>query len=127
MHWKDNLPDLGPVRQAVGALTAMGYVPAVVFDANAGWKLMGRYLHEGELARLLDVERRQVLVVPKGVQADPYLLATADDFGARIVTNDRYRDWAEAHPRVLEPGFLIEGGIRVGKLWLKGMGAPQPA
>lgn len=126
MHWQDGTPDLDPVRQAVEALTAMGYVPGVVFDANAGWKLMGKYLHDGDLARLLGVERRQVLVVPKGTQADPFLLATASDIGARIVTNDRYRDWADSHPQVLEPGFLIRGGVRDGKVWLKGLDAPRP-
>ena len=41
-----------------------------VFDANAGWKLAGRYLHDGDLARILGLEERQVLVVPKGAQAD---------------------------------------------------------
>lgn len=38
--------------------------------------------------------------------------------GARIVTNDRYRDWAEAHPEIATPGHLIRGGWREGKLWL---------
>jgi len=34
------------------------------------------------------------------------------------VTNDRYRDWAEAHPEIKEPGHLIKGGYRDGKVWL---------
>lgn len=118
MHWQDNTPQLAPVQSVVAHLMALGYVPGVVFDANAGWKLVGRYLHDGDFARLLGLERRQVLVVSKGTPADPFLLATAQDFDARIVTNDRYRDWAEAHPKVLEPGFLIRGGMREGKVWL---------
>jgi hypothetical protein len=43
--------------------------------------------------------------------------------GRRIVTNDRFRDWAEAHPEILEPGFLIWSGMRDGKVWLKGLQA----
>lgn len=121
MHWQDNSPQLAPVHLVVNELKSLGYVPGVVFDANAGWKLMGRYLHDGDFALLLGLEKRQVLVVPKGTQADPFLLETARDFDARIVTNDRYRDWAEAHPKVLEPGFLIRGSLRDGKVWLKGM------
>jgi len=39
-----------------------------------------------------------------------------------VVSNDRFRDWAEAHPEVLEPGRLIRGGFRGGKLWLEGAG-----
>jgi hypothetical protein len=107
------------VKRAVEKLTALGYVPGVVFDANAGWKLIGRYMHDGDLARLMGLERRQVLVVGKGSQADPFLLQTARELGAWIVTNDRYRDWAETCPEVLEPGFLIRGGMRDGKVWLQ--------
>ena len=69
----------------------------------------------------------RMLVVPKGTQADTYLLETAQEFGVRIVTNDRFRDWAEAHPQVLEPGFLIRGGMREGRAWLKGLDARKDA
>jgi hypothetical protein len=123
MHWQDNAPNLVPLAGVVERLKFLGYVPGVIFDANAGWKLQGRYLHDDALARLLGLEARQVLVVPKGAQADPFLLQTARDFGARIVTNDRFRDWAEAHPEVLEPGLLIRGGMRDGKVWLQGVEA----
>ena len=118
MHWQDNVPTLAPVHAVVQELRRLGYVPGVVFDANAGWKLQGRYLHDGDFARLLGLERRQVLVVAKGTPADPFLLQTAAEFEARIVTNDRFRDWADAHPKVREPGFLIRGGMRDGKAWL---------
>jgi hypothetical protein len=121
MHWQDGAPALAPLTSVILRLTGLGYVPGIVFDANAGWKLQGRYLRDGELAWLLGLEKRQVLVVPKGSQADPFLLQTAREFGARIVTNDRYRDWADAHPEVLEPGFLIKGGMRDGQVWLKGL------
>ena len=90
-----------------------------VFDANVGYKTIGRYLHNGELAKQLGLPEDRVLVVPKGTQADPYLLITARDLGARVVTNDRFRDWVEAHPEVCEPGLLIRGGYHEGKLWLE--------
>ena len=66
-----------------------------------------------------------MLVVPKGSPADPWILTTARDFGARIVTNDRYRDWAEAHPEVEKPGFLVRGSLTGTTVWLEGM-AEQP-
>jgi hypothetical protein len=121
MHWQDQTPSLDPVKAVVVQLAAQGYVPGIVFDANAGWKLMGRYLHDGDFARLLGIHSRQVRVVPKGTQADPFLLQTSREFGARIVTNDRYRDWAADHPEVLEPGFLIQGRMLDGQVWLKGL------
>lgn len=125
MHWQDNAPHLVPVQRVIEQLTALGYTPGVVFDANAGWKLMGRYLHDGDFAQLLGLEKRQVLVVSKGTQADPFLLDTAKDFDARIVTNDRFRDWAEKYPKVMEKGFLIRGEMRAGKAWLSGLEAAQ--
>lgn len=112
MHWLDNTPRLETVRTVADLVRARGYVPGVVFDANAGWKLAGRYLHDGDFARLLGLEERQVLVVAKGTPADPFLLATAREFGARIVSNDRFRDWAAEHPEVLQPGFLIRGRMK---------------
>lgn len=127
MHWRDNAPDLAPLLGVVERLQDLGYVPGVVFDANAGWKLQGRYMHDAELAWLLGLEDRQVLVVPKGAQADPFLLETAREFGVSIVTNDRYRDWVEQHPEVLRPGFLIRGGMRDGRVWLKGLDRAERA
>lgn len=119
MHWQDNAPNLEPVQMVVRTLIDEGLKPGVVFDANAGYKLVGRFLGEREFARLLSVPRDQILVVPKGTQADPFLLLSARDFGARIVTNDRFRDWAEDHPEVRKPGQLIRGGVRDGRLWLQ--------
>ena len=127
MHWQDKTANLAPVKAVVAQLADLGYVPGVVFDANAGWKLQGRYLHDSAFARLLGLETRQVLVVEKGTQADPFLLKTAREFGARIVTNDRFRDWAEQHPEVLESGHLVRGGMRDGKVWLQGIKAARGA
>lgn len=127
MHWQDNTPKLEPVKLVIGQLRRLGYVPGVVFDANAGWKLAGRYLHDGDFARMLGLEARQVLVVPKGTQADPYLLETAREFGARIVTNDRFRDWVEKHPEVATPGFLIRGDLRDSSIRLAGLEQGQEA
>jgi hypothetical protein len=77
-------------------------------------------MNELEFAMLLDLPESQIFVVPKGTQADPYLLDAARGFEARIVTRDRFRDWAEAHPEVKERGFLIRGGYRdSGEFWLE--------
>ena len=74
--------------------------------------------YDAEMAAHLGLPIDQVLVVPKGTPADLVLLATDRDLGAPIVTNDRYRDWAEAHPEVKTPGLLIRGGYQNGQLWL---------
>lgn len=127
MHWKDNNPQILPVQAVVRELQRRGFTPGVVFDANAGHKLHGRYMNEADFSLLLDLPESQVFVVPKGTQADPYLLDAARGFDACVVTLDRFRDWAEAHPEVTAPGFLIRGGYRkTGEFWLA-EAAPLPA
>ena len=42
MHWQDNTPSLETIRKVVDLVRSHGYVPGVVFYANAGWKLAGR-------------------------------------------------------------------------------------
>lgn len=94
----------------------------MVFDANAGWKLFGRYMDDGDLAHLMHLPREQVFVVPKETQADPFLLEAARDHRARIVTNDRYRDWAGTYPEVSEPEFLVRGHWHGAGVDLPGLG-----
>ena len=74
MHWKDQVARLDVLREVVRVLDAQGYRPGVVFDANAGYKLQGRYLDDRPLARLLGLPEDQVLVVQKGSPADPVIL-----------------------------------------------------
>jgi Zc3h12a-like Ribonuclease NYN domain len=119
MHWKDGTPQIDCLRDVVESLIAQGYAPGVVFDANVGHLIAGRYQHDGAMGKRLGLAEDRVMVVPKGKPADPVILETARELGAQIVTNDRYRDWAEAHPEVTTPGYLIRGGYRDGKLWLE--------
>ena len=118
MHWKDSTPKIETLREVLAYLTDLGFSPGVAFDANAGYLISGQYLHHAAFAKLLGLPEDQVIVVAKGTPADATVLAAARDLGARIVTNDRYRDWADQHPEVRVPGHLIYGGYRDGKLWL---------
>lgn len=118
MHWRDNTPDLATVVAVIKAVAAKGYTPGVIFDANAGYKIGSRYQDDAELARKLGLPEDRVLVVPKGTVADHYVLSAARKTGAKVVTNDRYRDWAGEFPEVAEDGFLIRGGVKDGKVWL---------
>ena len=119
MHWQDNTPQLAPLLQVIEDLKERGFAPGVVFDANAGYKLFGKYLNEHELSGMLSLPLNQLLVVPKGKQADPFIIETALKFGVPVVTNDRFSDWAETYPEVAEPGFLIWGGMKDGEVWLR--------
>jgi len=124
MHWKDNTPQIDTLREVIAHLRDHRRAPAVIFDANAGYLLAGRYQDDHVMAKALGLPEDRVLVVPKGTIADSYLLTVARDHDAPIVTNDRYRDWAGEYPEIAEPGRLIRGGYRDGALWLDGIGAP---
>lgn len=118
MHWKDGTPQIDTLHEVVKRLSSLGFSPGVVFDANAGHILTGKYQHHRAMGKLLGLPEEQIMVVHKGTQADTTILAAARDLGARIVTNDRYRDWVDTHPEVREPGFLVRGGYQAGQLWL---------
>lgn len=119
MHWKDGTADLATVKEVIDRLKGRGFSLGVVFDANVGYKIGERHMNDGHMARLLGLPEARVLVSPKGTPADPILLQTARDLGARIVSNDRYRDWAEIHPELSVPGYLIRGYYRGGQLALE--------
>ncbi|MCU4654719.1 hypothetical protein N8I71_17920 [Roseibacterium sp. SDUM158016] len=128
MHWADETPRIEPVREVVRRLEGLGFTPGVVFDANAGYLLEGRYRHDHAFGRMLGLPSDRVMVVDKGTPADATILEAARDMGARVVTNDRFRDWAERFPDVRKPGFLVKGGYRGGRLWLDlDQGAEVPA
>ena len=127
MHWRDNTPQIETLREVIAHLGQNHRTPAVIFDANAGYLLAGKYQDDAVMAKRLGLPEDRVLVVPKGTIADSYLLRVARDHDAPIVTNDRYRDWAGDFPEIAEPGRLIRGGYRDGALWLDGMEVPAPA
>jgi rRNA-processing protein FCF1 len=118
MHWKDGASDLGAVLAVIKHFSAQKMTPGVIFDANAGYKLSERYQDDRELAQKLGLPQDRVFVVPKGTPADKYILDSARALKALVVTNDRYRDWAEEFPEVAQAGFLIRGGFKEGRLWL---------
>jgi hypothetical protein len=119
MYWEGDKPSLMTVRSVLKAVEAEGFVPLVWFDANVGYLTQGAYLRPEQLSRMLGLARGQVAVAPKGTPADPLLLEEAVRMGARVVTNDRFRDWAEAHPAVTEPGFLVGGRVVGGEVRLR--------
>ncbi|MEX3014179.1 NYN domain-containing protein [Gymnodinialimonas hymeniacidonis] len=120
MHWNGEVASLTTVKEVIARLQAEGYAPGIIFDANAGYKLADHYLDDRHFAKLLNLPTDRVLVVPKGQPADPTILAAARDMGGQVVTNDRFRDWAEQFPEVRETGHLMRGGYRDGVLWLEG-------
>ena len=118
MHWQDNTPALAPLLQVIQRLEREGWTVGVIFDATVGHRIHDRYQDDADMARRLGLPEDRVLVVPKGTAADAYILKAARQLGAKVVTNDRYREWHTAFPEAGEPGFLIRGGVKAGAVWL---------
>lgn len=118
MHWDQNEPKLQPVIDVIRLLHQRGYTAGVMFDANAGYLLSREFMRERDFALILQLPSDQILVVNKGVPADLDLLKAARKYDAKIVTNDRFRDWAKDFSEVRTRGHLVHGGYHKGKLWL---------
>ena len=118
MHWKNGEPQIETLREVLRHLISLGFSPGVVFDANAGHLLAGKYQHHHAMGKHLGLSEDRVMVVDKGTPADSIILAAARDLGARVISNDRYKDWADQHPEVHIAGHIVRGGYRDGKLWL---------
>ncbi len=111
MHWFDETPSLNTVSQVAQHLIDLGYWPIVWFDANVGYKVGSRYMGEAALARHLPVSAKAIRVAPKGSPADPLLLAEAGRLRARVVSNDKFRDWTEEFPQLHDESFLIRAKV----------------
>lgn len=125
LHWRNNSPDVTTLKIVLAKLRAEGLTPCVIFDANAGYLLQGRYMAPKALAGLLGLPVRQVSIVPKGQPADGAILHCARSMRARVVSNDRFRDWAADFPEVEDRSRFIRGGFEGGDLWLSLNIAPR--
>ncbi len=117
MYWRDGTPRIEPVQEVVRHLVASGFTIGVMFDANAGHLFAGAYRDDKAISKLLGLPQKDVMVVPSGRPADPYILDAARERGGVIISNDRFRDWAADYPEVQNPGHLIKGEYRQGGLW----------
>jgi hypothetical protein len=112
MHWAGEVPTVGALELVLADLVGRGFVPHVFFDANVGYKLVGRHVGPDDLARALALPRSQVFVAPSRTPADPLLIAHAIRTRARVVSNDRFRDWREDFSALADKGFLVQGKLR---------------
>lgn len=110
MNWEvdagtADAPSLRPLAQVLAALKARGVAAGVVFDANAGHCLEGRFMNHDDLAARLPTAA-DVLVVDKGTQADPVLIDIARAEGLIIISNDHFRDAPSARHLLKQKGFM---------------------
>ena len=119
MHWGEEA-SIKTLSRVLRSLEGKGYAPVVFFDANVGYVLDDHYYNESKLAPLIGVPKDHICVVSKGVVADEAILSFATDFGLRVVTNDRYRDWRVTFPHAAKKGTLVGGTWREGSVVWRG-------
>ena len=62
------------------------------------------------------IQSQQVRQVPAGTDADFFILEIADQCGARIVTNDQYRNYKDRYPWIPErrlPYMIVNGEVHL--------------
>ncbi|WP_417523933.1 NYN domain-containing protein [Marinovum sp.] len=111
LYWGEGTPSLTTVRTVIRQLRKQGWEPIIWFDANVGYKVGDGYLGPAALASQLGCRAQQVRVAPKGQPADPLLLQEAVDLEARVVSNDRFRDWAETFPQLRGGDLLLRSTV----------------
>lgn len=119
MHWGGDA-SAEVLKRVLKSLENKGHAPIVFFDASAGYRLGDRYYNEAKLAALLGRSANHICVVDKGVVADQAILMFASDYGLRVVTNDKYRDWRVQFPHAAKKGNLIGGEWRDGAVVWRG-------
>jgi len=119
IHWINDEPSLENLHDVIEELHYIGFRPIVWFDANVGYKVGMSYMGPRALARHLTIPASDIRVAPKGEPADPLLLAEAAKLNARVLSNDRFRDWVTQFPQLAEEDFLVRGRIRADGVDLK--------
>ena len=119
LHWGTD-PSVKVLSQVLRSLERAGHVPIVFFDASVGYVLDDHYYDEARLADLIGISASHVCVVDKGVVADEAILSFATDYGLRVVTNDRFRDWRDRFPHAARKNALLSGSWREGTVVWRG-------
>jgi hypothetical protein len=117
IHWRMNdgidlAPSLSPLLDVIAQLKLRDIRAGVIFDATAGYKLRNRYISDREFAMMIP-DAQDVFVVPKGSNADDYLIDMAMDQKLRIISNDRFRDNPNAKRITKQRGEIVNGQVKL--------------
>lgn len=116
IYWDGTGPNLDPVMAALKSAQKKKLRVVLYFDANVGYVLTGQHMVAPALAVALHVPAQTVFVAPKGTPADPLFLQHAAQTGARVLSNDRFRDHAKRHKWLRDPMRVVQGQVVNGQL-----------
>ena len=102
---KPKLSNLLKVRRE---LEESGREAVIIVDASLKYDIDD----QEQLEKL--IQSQQVRQVPAGTDADYFIIQFAHGLDALVVTNDRYRDYAEQYPWITErrlPYMIVKGEV----------------
>lgn len=117
LYWLNDEPHPGAIRALAQELRARRITFSVYFDANAEYVLKkfteGSARKFGDVVGLLETE---MVIVPAGSQADPFILQRAESTGGGVISNDRFRDYTSLHPWTQAADRIHKGTVHGGQL-----------
>ena len=101
-------PKLSNLLRVRGELEGRGLEAVIIVDASLKYDIDD----QSQLETL--IRSQQVRQVPAGTDADYFIIQFADQFNARVVTNDRYKDYLDQYPWITDrrlPYMIVEGEV----------------
>ncbi|WP_293371861.1 hypothetical protein [Nevskia sp.] len=105
-YWCGAPPSLRLPISLLTGLQRAGHHALLYFDASAPYRLSD----EGALYQRLITNTELTVVAPSGRTADALLLRHARTHGARIVSNDRFRDHRRRFRKLIDDPVRLFGG-----------------
>ena len=101
-------PKLSNLLKVKRELEERGFEAVIIVDASLKYGIDD----QAQLETL--IRSQQVRQVPAGTDADYFIIQFADQLDARVVTNDRYKGYAEQYPWVMQrrmPYMIVKGEV----------------
>jgi hypothetical protein len=106
-------PRLANILQVCTALEERGFEPIVIVDAALRHKI-----DDPEQLEAL-IEKKRILQAPAGTDADYFVLTTAEQQNARVVSNDTFKDRIDDFPWIKKrrvPVMFAAGEVQLYEL-----------
>lgn len=100
LFWDRERAKLPTLRRVIKALEVKGFDVVVFLDASTRHHLGDRSLNEAKFAQVLGLQQNRVMVVPKGTEADQFILEYAGKQKIPVISNDKFRDRPAARRNV---------------------------
>ena len=101
-------PKFSNLLKVRSELEEKGFEPVILVDASLKYDIDDQQ----QLENL--IRSQQVRQVPAGTDADYFIIQFAQELDALIVTNDRYKDYAQQYPWVHDrrlPYMIVKGEV----------------